>query len=242
MSLAIFLAFSWMTWIHRFGGPGLILVAIVDNSLIPIPGSLDVATILLASSHREWWAYYGFMAMLGAVLGGYMTFRLARKGGKATLEKKIGHDRAEKVYKKFEKHGFSTVAIGALIPPPFPIVPVLMAPGILKYPTRKFLAALAFGRGIRYFAFAFIGHLYGDSILKFFAAYRRPAIWTLVSLAVLGGIGALVYLKYYRPRRRREEQAAGEPVEDLPIPGKGNQELKKKESHVASDEKERKKA
>jgi membrane protein DedA with SNARE-associated domain len=243
MRLLPLLAFSWMAWVHRFGGPGLIAVAIVDNSFIPIPGGLDVATILLSSSHREAWPYYGFMATLGAVLGGYLTFRLGRKGGKETLEKKIGRDKAEKVYQKFEKHGFSTIVVGSMIPPPFPIVPVLMAPGILKYPTRKFLAALALGRGIRYFAFAFIGHRYGSSILKFFNTYREPAIWTLIALAVLGGVAALVYFKYYRPKRRREERQAGEPVEELPIPGRGNQEFNQQQGTQSDDDdKERKSA
>ncbi len=241
MRLLPLLAFSWLTWVHRFGGPGLIIVAIVDNSFIPIPGSVDVGTILLSSSHHGWWPYYAFMATVGAVIGGYLTYRIGRKGGEETLEKRIGHDKAQKVYKRFEKHGFSTIVIGSILPPPFPIVPVLMAPGILEYPPRKFLGALALGRGIRYLAFALIGDRYGASILKFFATYRKPALWTLISLAVLGGIAALVYFKYYRPRRRREERAAGEPVEELPIPGRGNQELKKQQG-VATKDKEKKRA
>jgi membrane protein DedA with SNARE-associated domain len=174
------------------------------------------------------------------VIGGYLTFRLGRKGGKETLEKKIGKERSEKVYKKFEQHGFSTVVIGSMIPPPFPIVPVLMAPGILKYPTRKFLAALTLGRGIRFMTVAFIGHRYGKLLLGVLNRYRTPAIWFLLGLAVLGGIGALVYFKYYRPKRRQEQRDAGEPVEDLPIPGQGNQELK--QDNTVSDEKERRSA
>lgn len=225
MPTAPVLAISMINWLNRFGGPGLILVGLIDNSFIPIPGGMDVATILLTSNKPEWWWYYGLMATLGAVIGGYLTFRLARKGGKETLEKKIGKKRAEKVYKKFEEHGFSTVVIGSMIPPPFPIVPVLMAPGVMKYPTRKFLTALTIGRGIRFMAVAFISHLYGKILLRFLHKYKGPATWFLVSLAVLGGIAALVYFKWYRPKRQREERAAGEPVEELPIPGKGNQKL-----------------
>lgn len=225
MPSASLLAISMMNWLHRFGGPGLILVGLIDNSFVPIPGGMDVATILLTSSRPEWWWYYGAMATVGAVIGGFLTFRLARKGGKETLEKKIGKQRAEKVYKKFEEHGFSTVVIGSMIPPPFPIVPVLMAPGVMKYPTRKFLAALTIGRGIRFMAVAFISHLYGKLLLSFIGKYKGPATWFLVSLAVLGGIGALVYFKWYRPKRQNEQRLAGEPVEELPIPGKGNQKL-----------------
>ena len=240
MPLPSLLATTLMAWVHRLGGPGLLLVGIVDNSFIPIPGGVDIATILLVSSHREWWWYYAAVAVVSSVLGGWLTFRLARKGGKETLERKIGRERAEKVYRKFEEHGFKTIVIGAVLPPPFPIVPVLMAPGVLKYPTRKFLSALTIGRAIRYFAVAFLARIYGRYIIHFITVYKRPMTWALVILAMLGGIAALLYFKYYRPKRQREEKAAGEPVEDFPIPGQGNQKLQ--QPTTVSDEKERRSA
>ncbi len=235
-----------MDWLHRLGGPGLVLLGVIDNSFVPLPGSQDIFTIILSSAHREWWPYYAFMATVGAVVGGYLTYRLAEKGGEETLEKKIGKQRAQKVYKKFEKRGFDTIVIGAMLPPPFPIVPVLMAPGILHYPTKKFLSALALGRGIRYFAVAYIGHIYGEAIIGFFSRYKQPVVYALIALAVLGSIAALLYFKYYRPKRQREEKQAGEPVEELPIPGKGNQELRpgnqqkgKAKHETANDERRR---
>jgi membrane protein YqaA with SNARE-associated domain len=163
---------SW-TWIFRLGGPGLIVVGLIDNSIIPIPGGMDLFTILLTAHHRGWWVYYGAMATLGAVIGGYVTYRLARKGGKASLEKKIGRRRAEGVYKKFEKGGFTTVFLGSVIPPPFPLVPVLMAAGIMQFEPRKFLTALTLGRGIRFFALAFLGRLYGTTIVHWQNRYYQ---------------------------------------------------------------------
>jgi membrane protein YqaA with SNARE-associated domain len=226
--LALF-ASSLISWLHRVGGPGLILLGIADNSLVPLPGSMDVFTILLASAHRDWWPYYGFMATAGAVLGGYITYRLAEKGGEETLERKVGKPRAEKVYQRFEKKGFQTVMIGAVLPPPFPIVPFLMAAGVLQYPRNKFLGALALGRGMRYFALAYLGHIYGKAIIGFFARYEQPVLYSLIVLAVLGAMAALLYFKYYRPKRRRQEKQRGEPVEEFPIPGRGNQDLKGKD-------------
>jgi membrane protein YqaA with SNARE-associated domain len=224
-----------MDWLHRLGPVGLFLVGIIDNSFIPIPGGTDIFTILLVSGHRSAWLYYAGIATASSVFGGWLTFRLAQKGGEETLEKKIGKKRAEKVYAKFEKHAFSTIVIGAMLPPPFPIVPVLMAPGILEYPTRNFLFALTVGRGIRYLGVAYLAHLYGNSIIGFITRYRTPVLYVLLVLAALGGIGALVYFKYYRPKRRAEEKRRGEPVEDLPIPGKGNQKLKEKQQRRAGD-------
>src|SRR5690242_10785685 len=95
-----------MHWLHRLGGPGLILLAQVDNSPIPVPGSMDVLLIILASSRKELWWYYALMALIGSLIASYITYRLSKKGGKETLEKKIGEERAKKVFDRFEKYGF----------------------------------------------------------------------------------------------------------------------------------------
>src|SRR5207245_4946994 len=120
-------------------------------------------------------------------------------------ERKVGKRRAGKVYKRFEKHGFATVVIGSILPPPFPIVPFLMEPGALHYPRNKFLTALAVGRGARFFALAFVGRIYGQKILGFFAQYYRPLLYLVIALGVAGGVGALVYLKWYLPKKRTSD-------------------------------------
>jgi membrane protein YqaA with SNARE-associated domain len=140
--VSLVLASSLGNWIHRLGGPGLILLGIIDNSAIPIPGGMDIFVILLSAHRREWWFYYAFMAIVGALLGGYLTYRLAEKGGEETVEKKIGKQRAQNVYDKFKKRGFATISVSAVLPPPFPMVPVLMAAGVLQYPRKKFLLSL----------------------------------------------------------------------------------------------------
>src|SRR3954467_12724890 len=203
---SILLLGSSLRWMLRLGGPGLIVVGLVDNSVIPIPGGMDFFVILLTAHHREWWPYYGAMATAGAVLGGYFTYRLAKKGGKESIEKKIGRKRAAKVYKKFEKGGFSTIVIGSILPPPFPLVPVLMAAGVMQYPRRRFLSALTVGRGARFFLVAFLGKLYGTAIVGWLGQYYRPFLYVLIVLGVLGGIGVLLYFKWYRPRHQQPPQ------------------------------------
>ena len=187
--------------LHRMGGPGLILLGLADNSIVPLVGSTDVLTIWLAAQHREPWPYYALMATIGAVLGGYITYSLARKGGKEALERKLSKRTAAKVYKRFERWGFSAVAVSAVLPPPFPMVPFLLAAGAMQYSRKKFLAALTLGRGIRYTILASLGARYGSHIVRFFARYYKPALAILIGLAVLGGIMTLV--EYYRNRARR---------------------------------------
>jgi len=189
---------SFRHWLFRLGGLGLIIVALIDNSFIPIPGGLDVFTILLSAKQHQLWPYYAFMSTIGSVLGAYLTYRIGVTGGKEVLEGKIGESRAEKVYKKVETAGFTSVFIGVLIPPPFPVVPVLLAAGALQIPRKKFLFAVAGGRAIRFTIGALLGVFYGHAIIHFFSRYYKPALYGLIALGVIGGITALIYYKHWK--------------------------------------------
>ncbi|MGA2020912.1 MAG: VTT domain-containing protein [Candidatus Sulfotelmatobacter sp.] len=186
--------------LRRLGGPGLVLLGVADNSIIPLTGSMDVLTIWLAARHREPWPYYAFMATLGAVIGGYITYALARKGGKETMERKLSRKRAAQVSKAFGRWGFFAVAIPALLPPPFPFVPFLIAAGAGQYSPKKFLGALTLGRGVRYTIGAGLGYHYGRHILRFFDQYYKPAMAVLIGLAVIGAVLSLV--QYLRMRKK----------------------------------------
>jgi membrane protein YqaA with SNARE-associated domain len=222
MALNIMTAESVWKWMHRLGGPGLILLGIADNApFISAPaGSVDVFVILLSAHRQEWWAYYAFMATVGEVLGGYLAYLLAEKGGQQTLEKKLGKSRAEKIYSRFEKHGFLTVLTGSILPPPFPFTPVLMAAGIMQYPSKKFLSALTAGRGLRFFAVAYLGRIYGRQMIAFFSRHYRPMMYALIAVAITAGLAALLYFTWYRPKAQRDERMRGERVEEFPVPGR----------------------
>ncbi|MGP0018327.1 MAG: YqaA family protein [Candidatus Sulfotelmatobacter sp.] len=200
----------------------MILLGIADNTpFVSAPaGSVDVFVIALSAHHHEWWAYYAFMATMGEVLGGYLTYSLSEKGGQKTLEKKVGKQRAEKLYKIFEKHGVVTVFAGSVLPPPFPFTSVLMAAGVMQYPRRKFLSALTAGRAVRFFVVAYLGRIYGPRMIGFFSRYYHPMVYFLVALAVTAGVGALVYFKWYRPKAQREEREQGEQVQQYPVRGR----------------------
>lgn len=199
--ISVVVVSAFRHWLFRLGGLGLIIVALIDNSFIPIPGGLDVFTILLSARQHQLWPYYAFMATVGSVIGAYLTYKIGLTGGKEALEKKIGQKRAEKVYKKVENAGFTSVFVSVLIPPPFPIVPVLIAAGALQIPRRKFLSAVAVGRAIRYSFDAILGVLYGHAILNFFRHYYKPALYTFIALGVVGGIGAWIYYKHWKERQ-----------------------------------------
>ena len=206
------MTFVFSAWgkLRHLGGIGLVLLGVADNSVVPLPGSMDVLTIWLAASNRRLWFYYAAMAVLGSLVGGYITYILARKGGKQALERKVSKHRAEKVYKRFERWGFWAVAVPALLPPPFPIVPFLLAAGAMQYSRRKFLGALAVGRGIRFTIVAGLGALYGRHIVKFFSKYYKPALFTLIGFSVIAGVFALIQYRRYRQTQGTGRQPASE--------------------------------
>jgi membrane protein YqaA with SNARE-associated domain len=194
--LHLWLAMTMWQHLRRMGGPGLVVLGLADNSIVPLTGSMDVLTIWLAARHLHPWPYYAAMATIGAVLGGYITYALARKGGEGTLERRLSKKRAKQFTRAFERWGFFAVAIPALLPPPFPFVPFLIVAGAMQYSRLKFLVALTVGRALRYSIAAFLGFHYGTHILRFFRHYYKPAMTILIGLAVIGAVMSIVqYLK-----------------------------------------------
>jgi membrane protein YqaA with SNARE-associated domain len=195
-------------WLFDLGGLGLIPLGLLDSSLIPLPGSMDVVTIVLSSRQADWWPYYALMATVGSVVGGFVTYRLARKGGKETLERKFSRRRADEIYKIFERWGFSAVAISALLPPPMPMVPFLLAAGAMQYPVRKFLAALTLGRAARYTALAYLAARYGRSIIAFFAEHGRPVVWVVVGLLIAAAVVVALYVFLRKTKGKKSRKRA----------------------------------
>ena len=181
-------------WLFHLGGIGLIPLGLLDNSPIPIPGAMDVATILLSARQSQLWFYYCLMATAGSVLGGFLSYRLARKGGKEALERKFSRRKADKIYKTFERWGFSAIAIPALLPPPMPMVPFLFAAGALQYPVKKFLIALTLGRLARYTILAYLGSRYGRQILALVTEHINPVVVAIIVAAMVAA-GLVVYFR-----------------------------------------------
>ena len=195
------LARSFRRWVFHLGGLGFIPLGLLDSSVIPLPGSMDVLTIVLSARKQELWFYYALMATAGSVLGGFVTYRLARKGGKETLERKFRAKRLAKVYRVFERWGFGAIAIAALLPPPAPMLPFLFAAGAMQYSVKKFLMALTLGRIVRYSIFAFLGARYGRQVLTVISRYGHPILVALIGL-ILAATTALIFF-LVRKRKKR---------------------------------------
>jgi membrane protein YqaA with SNARE-associated domain len=204
--MQLLLAVSDEIWtiLRRLGGIGLILMGLLDSSIIPTPGGQDALTIVLAAGEKEWWPYYGFMATVGSVMGGYLTYRLGCKGGEELLEQRLSKRKIERVRRTFEKYGFGALFVPAILPPPVPISPFLLSAGVMNYPVKKFLLALAAGRTIRFMSVAYLGSLFGRQVLRFLGRHYMTILVGFIALAAAGGVIFLVY----RFRRKKSQSPA----------------------------------
>jgi membrane protein YqaA with SNARE-associated domain len=193
-------------WFLTLGGPGLILLGLLDSSVIPVPGSMDAMTIVLSAHQRTWWPYYAVMATAGSVVGAYLTYRLARNRGEKALNDRLSKRNAKKVVRTFERWGFGAIALPALLPPPMPMVPFVIAAGALQYSPRKFLLAMALGRLARYCILAYLGAVYGRKIFAVVLAHGEVALLVTIGVCVAGTI-ILVVLRF---KRKREALADGD--------------------------------
>jgi len=180
---------------------GFIPLGLIDSSVIPIPGSMDVLTIVLAARDAKLWLYYAAMATVGSVLGAFVTYRLARKSGEKTLEKRLSPKTMKKVVRIFEQRGFAAIAIPALLPPPVPMVPFVLTAGAMQYSVKKFLAAMVLGRIVRYMILAYLAARYGRKMLPLLAKIGNP-IGLIVAGVVVAALVVYFVIRGKRKKRR----------------------------------------
>jgi membrane protein YqaA with SNARE-associated domain len=194
-----------LRWLASFGGLGVFAVAIVDSSVIPLPlpGSTDFLLLLLAA-HRGTTAiaaiWLAFCAIAGSLVGGYLTWSAGRKGGEVTLERYVPARILGRIKGWVERHGAWSIGVAAILPPPVPLTPFLLAAGALKVPRGRFLLFYGIARALRYSLLAWLGITYGHVVLrtwtKTLGKWSATILWVYCGLLALGiGFGVWKFLK-----------------------------------------------
>jgi membrane protein YqaA with SNARE-associated domain len=193
-------------WLIQLGGIGLIPLGLLDNSPVPLPGSMDIATIFLAARDTHLWLYYALMATAGSVAGGFVTYRLARKGGKEALEHRSSRGYMQKVCEIFGKWGFAAVAVPALLPPPVPMTPFVVAAGAMQYSLKKFLTALTLARLVRYIVLASLAAHYGRQIIDLIS-HNLLLAGIVIALLLGAAVALALIIRGGRARRGAQKRA-----------------------------------
>lgn len=178
---------GFAVFFYSLGGPGLLLLGVLDSSFLFLPLGNDLLIIALTAAHRDRMLYYVLMATAGSVAGVDFTRWVSAKGGKEGIEGDRKSHRVAYVERKVHEHGGIAIATAALMPPPFPFTPFIIVAAALQYPRRKMLAIVAGSRGLRFAIDGSLALIYGRGIIRMAESpYVQNYIMALVVISIAG--------------------------------------------------------
>src|SRR5271170_7262898 len=189
-------------WLTHLGGLGLFAVAIFDSSPIPLPlpGSTDLLLLLLVSHHGNPFLLTG-CAIAGAAIGGFITWSTGKKGGEGLMERSVPARFRKLIEQWTNDHSLLSVMLPALLPPPIPLTPFLLAAGALGVSRRRFLVAYNAARVVRYSLVSWAGVVYGRRVVHWWtntlAGWSGAIGWTFAATLI-----AAIVFGIWRYRRQ----------------------------------------
>jgi membrane protein YqaA with SNARE-associated domain len=195
-------------WLTHLGALGLFAVAVIDSSVIPLPlpGSTDLLLLFLVSHHGNPWLLT-VSAVSGSILGGYTCWRTGKKGGEAALDRYVRARLRERIRGWVERHAILSVFLPAVLPPPIPLSPFLLAAGALGVSRNRFLLIFGAARSLRYGLITWLGIAYGRHVVRLWSGlldkWSTPLLWVFA-----GVIAALAGWTVWKLRSQRKIQGA----------------------------------
>lgn len=189
------------TFLVAIGPWGLLLLAILDSSGLPLPNGLDAYLIFLCvkDPSRAYW--YAGISVAGSTIGNLALFLVARRGGRRFMER-TEPGRGERFRRWFQRFGLVTVFVPALMPIPMPLKFFVISAGALRTPLAAFLIVILQARFPRYFGEAWLGIRLGQGSTVFLTQH----VWHFVLAAI--ALFVLLYLLILASERwrRRHQQ------------------------------------
>lgn len=186
------------TWnvFGRFGAFGMFIVAFTEASFSPVPCEVLLIPLCLADPSN--WLLYATFCVLGSVTGAVAGYYIGVLGKKTILERFFSKEKIHKVHKMYDKHGSLAVFIGSFTPIPYKIFTV--SAGVFYINFKKFVAMVTLGRGLRFYAMAYLLYLYGEVMLDFMNKYFDLATLLIVVFLVI------VYVVYRRFKSKKNNK------------------------------------
>ena len=193
---------SIQEWAAELGGVGLFIIALLDSSFLSFPQVNDLLIIVLSTRFPERMPYYAGMTTVGSLIGCFLLYGVARRGGEVFLRKRLKGPYVDRAIALYQRHGLLAVVVPALLPPPVPFKVFVLLAGAASVSPVRFGIAVAVGRGIRYFGQGYLAVLYGEQAAEFMKTHGTEIGIGLALTAVLIATAVLVL------RRRRHGSPA----------------------------------
>ena len=120
--------------------------------------------IVFAAQHANWLLLV-LCATIGSAFGGYFSYKVGHSGGMSFLEKRVPPRIFKRITGWMENHAFLSVALPAILPPPMPLSPFVLAAGALNMSRTRFLYTFTLSRALRHAIAAWLGIHYGRAVI-----------------------------------------------------------------------------
>lgn len=195
---------------HLFLTPvGLPVMAALDSSVVFFfPFGLDLVLVLMCASTPELAWLYPLLATAGGIAGASFTFWLGRKIGEHGVERFTDARRLNQVKRRIGKKAAVSTGFLALVPPPFPFTPFILASGALDVSFRSFIVAFAFARLIRASLVSWLAVVYGKQIVGWMESDAFQVVVGSFIVMAFAGTGYSAWRVISSTRRPRRAAAA----------------------------------
>jgi membrane protein YqaA with SNARE-associated domain len=198
--------------IWKLGGPGLLILGILDSSFLVAPLGNDLLVIAMTAHSRNLahMLYYSFMSSVGSVAGVALVDLAVRRLGEAGLERHLPRKRLAYVKERVQKNAVWALAMASIAPPPFPFTLFIIGASALQYPRKKLFAVVGVARMIRFCILGILALIYGRHILRWF---DHPYVQAFcVVLLVVAVLASTVSVYGWIRRSRQPAGTAREPA------------------------------
>ena len=177
-------------------------VAALDSSGLFFP-FMDVdAAIVILRRHSEMVWLFPFLATAGSVIAAAVAFWIGRKIGKNGLEHWISPGVLDRVKSEVRYKGAVALVLPALLPPPFPLLPFVLACGALSVSATRFFIMFASLRLVRFSVLTAVAWFYGRQILTILQTGTFKTVMAVLLVLFVVGTCAAIYRFVTRMRRR----------------------------------------
>jgi membrane protein YqaA with SNARE-associated domain len=180
--------------------------AALDGVGIPLPGAVDA--VLVAYVYQRpllAWAYV-FLAASGSMLGCLVLYTIGAAGGEVLIQKRMSPSKYDKIRRDFEEHPVITVALPALLPPPFPFKIFVLSAGAFAMRRTHFLGVILVARLARYGILSLLAIRFGPKVVAGFnQAFRGHPVLTISAILAV----VVIALGTHRLRRNPTSQVSG---------------------------------
>ncbi len=175
-----------------------------------MPLGFDALVIVLSATYDEiFWIFPPLIAAASLIIAA-LTYWVGRTAGFASLPRLIPAHHLERLKTRLHSTGAGTVAVAAVMPPPFPLTPLLLTCGALDLDRRRIFLAFGAMRLVRFGGEALLARQFGDQLLEMLNADGFQAAG--VAMGLVTTVAALAFAAV----RWRRTRASATGVKPLP--------------------------